>query len=71
MTLLTDKQKLDIIDGFKEELDKSVEDRRTNPDWRVADTKTKLTFLDKQFEDIDKIWLSEMLEHLGVNYEFI
>ena len=68
---LTDKQKLEILDGFKKELDKSVEDRRHNPNWRIPDIKTKLQFDATQWEEMDRIWITSVLDHMGVNYEFI
>jgi len=71
LTLLTDKQKLDILDGFHKEVDRSVEDRRTNPDWRIADTKTKIRFDATQWEEMDRIWITSVLDHLGVKHEFI
>lgn len=68
---LTDKQKLEILDGFKKELDKSVEDRKDNPNWRIPDIKTKLQFDATQWEEMDRIWITSVLDHMGVNYEFI
>ena len=71
MTLLTDKQKLEILDGFKKELDKSVEDRKDNPNWRIPDIKTKLQFDATQWEEMDRIWITSVLDHLGVRHEFV
>lgn len=68
---LTDKQKLDIIEGFKEQLEKSNEARKRDPNWEMPTEKTKMVFRKEQFEEMDKIWLETILEHLGVDSEFI
>ncbi len=68
---LTDKQKLEILEGFHKELDKSIEARRNDPDWRIADTKTKIQFDATQWDEMDKIWIISVLDHLGVRHEFV
>lgn len=67
---LTDKEKLGIIEGFKKQIELANEVRRREPNIKVRPV--KLSFLKEQFSDeYDRIWLSAILDHLGVKHEYI
>jgi hypothetical protein len=67
--LLTDKQKLNIIESFKTSIEHTADARIKDPDVNVISP--KLQFQKDQFVEMDRIWLSEILDHLGVKHEYL
>jgi len=67
---LTDKQKIEIIHGLEDEITAFTIRQRENYT-RPEDNGTKLKFNSKQFDEEDKAWMMETLDHFGIRYEFV
>lgn len=70
MRKLTDKDKLDIIEGFKKEMDIAY-DMRKSGTFEPSSKEIKLQFPKDSFDEIDRAWLTEMMDHYGVKHEWI